>query len=514
LPMSELPTIVPPPNLNDHKISPWIDEQIWGHRLWDGQTPWLLFLEFLTVAEACQRDGRLLDEQGQYYPLTYKPYKRMYLRNILFNNEIITQLAYQNPDSNTAWDSWLAWMADKASAVPNRDFSYLRTRFHSFREFSSIVGMLRGAAVESETNKRWTSRFVFPFGPNSIYEDLNISASGAPSREYINFGRTGELLYLMLCRSSAAGELKGLLGKMLVGDNAWDRLLGILQPNDDDLSLRGRSYLPYRAHPTFNLLGEDWLSIYKLRLPEFDALPHLVTLGALHVLIYQLALSLESLREQRKLFMVCEVVAPKKTLIRELSSENYLSNNSLPAQAVERYIDDIEGSGEWQRAVNGPGAYINCKNILQSRVFWGDDYDGATDPTSLIKELRSTALKRHRQHVANVHRAYGKGVGLVSKRGTTKLRYAPNDSLLKTLVYANVDGRMELSEFLDRLFTRYGFVFGDREAEMVIAKEDFDKKAFQANASRLEQRLGSLGMLRRLSDACAYVENPYGRRSV
>ena len=36
-----------PPQTVYNDISPWIDEQIWGHRLWDGQTPWLLFLEFL-----------------------------------------------------------------------------------------------------------------------------------------------------------------------------------------------------------------------------------------------------------------------------------------------------------------------------------------------------------------------------------------------------------------------------------------------------------------------------------
>ena len=71
--------------------------------------------------------------------------------------------------------------------------------------------------------------------------------------------------------------------------------------------------------------------------------------------------------------------------------------------------------------------------------------------------------------------------------------------------------RAELGEFLRRLFDRYGLIFGDREAEAVLAHADHDKKAFQANAARLEQRLGSLGMLRRLSDACAYVQNPLAR---
>jgi hypothetical protein len=66
---------------------------------------------------------------------------------------------------------------------------------------------------------------------------------------------------------------------------------------------------------------------------------------------------------------------------------------------------------------------------------------------------------------------------------------------------------------LVELHRRYGIVFGDKEAEQVLAKDEFDKKPFQANARRLEQRLGSLGLLRRLSDGCAYVINPYHKEA-
>jgi hypothetical protein len=45
----------------------------------------------------------------------------------------------------------------------------------------------------------------------------------------------------------------------------------------------------------------------------------------------------------------------------------------------------------------------------------------------------------------------------------------------------------------------------------VLSSDEFDKRAFQANSERLEVRLKTLGMLRRLSDACAYVENPLRR---
>src|SRR5271156_5968290 len=105
------------------------------------------------------------------------------------------------------------------------------------------------------------------------------------------------------------------------------------------------------------------------------------------------------------------------------------------------------------------GAFSTCQNLLLQSVRWPrdrEDYDGPNDPESLIAELRRRAVARHRQHAANVHRNYGRNVGLVSKRGTNRLRYAPTDTLLKALILSNVGQRMEYKEFLLRLYSRYG----------------------------------------------------------
>lgn len=509
--------VVAPPHPNEHPQNKmWVDEQIWGHRLWDSESPWLLFLEFLCLAEAGLRDGTLLDEGGVYYPLHFRPYKRMHLRNILFNNEALTQIAERFPDNATAWTRWLAWMEDNAKGVRSRDFSYLRGRFHSFHQFVALVGMLRASGVENESNKRWSSRFVFPFGPDALYEDLNITPTGSVSREYINFGLTGEILYKMLCRSRQAEAVRPKLAALLEGKNSWNALLALFQPGGtDDLETRGNSFLPYKEHPTFDRFGEDWLHVLELGLPGFDALPHLITLGAMHVLLYQLSVA-ASWGNSRRPYFICEMVAPRKTLVRELSALNYQENNLLPQRAVDAYLRRVVESDEWLHARSQPGAFALCKEILNARVRWpqdAEDYEGCADPDALFDELRRSAANRHRQHVANVHRNFGRDVGLVSRRGTNKLRYAPTDGLLKALIFANVKRRMEYKEFLARLFDRYGFVIGEREAEQVVEKSDFDKKAFQANSQRLEQRLTSLGVLRRLSDACAYVQNPFDRGS-
>jgi hypothetical protein len=247
-------------------------------------------------------------------------------------------------------------------------------------------------------------------------------------------------------------------------------------------------------------------------MPGNDVLPHLVNLAAFHLVLYQLRVARDVAQVSGDFKMVCEVVAPKKTLIREISCEQFQENNLLSSRAISAYIDAIEASAEWQAAKVANGAFAQCKAVLARTVQWGDDYSGTSTPEGLMETFRSDAKRRHNQNFAQIHRSYGRELGLVSKRGTNKLRYAPTDDFLKCLLYANVVNRMELRQFLACLWERYALVFGDREAELVLPKDEFDKKAFQANARRLEQRLSSLGLLKRLSDGCAYVINPYGRR--
>jgi hypothetical protein len=74
-----------------------------------------------------------------------------------------------------------------------------------------------------------------------------------------------------------------------------------------------------------------------------------------------------------------------------------------------------------------------------------------------------------------------------------------------------VSKRLEFRDFLALLHDRYGLVIGDAQARAFIASGDADQEDFSDNARRLEERLASLGLLKRLSDSCAYVENPFER---
>lgn len=506
--MTPLPKVLPQPESFDQSSSMWVDEAIWGHRLYDEQLPWMVFLEFLNIFQYELDKGRAFEEQNGFNTLKYRAAHRLYLRNILFNNPGLAEIRLTFPHDTNRWDEWLRRMMS-ATGIAQPQFSYLRNHFHSFDDFCEVVSIVRSTSLEVNSNKRWTSKFVFPYGRNCLYEDLDNTATTNDRRF---FGRTGEILYLMLCRSDRKHEvlaaLKAYLAKV---DPTWDSIVKRLQPSDEEqLSVeRANAFLPYEQHPCFDELAEDWLSILRLNISGFDVLPHLVNLAGLHVLKYQLVVSRQMLELDTPVNFVCEVVAPKKTLVREISCDLYQENNLLPARAVETVVLRIEKSPEWQRAISENGAFERCRKILEEKVRWGEDYEGSSDPGQLLAGFRQAVIKRHRQHVANIHRNYGREIGLISKRGTQKLRYAPTDSILKTLLFANVDKRVELHAFLSRLHSRYGIVFGDKEAEQVLLKGDFEKKSFQANARRLEQRLGSLGLLRRLSDGCAYVVNPY-----
>jgi hypothetical protein len=485
----------------------WVDEAIWGHRLYDEQSPWMVFLEFLNVFHYELAKGRAFEEPTGLNTLKYQAAQRLHLRNILFNDPHLSEVLFAFPHDTNRWDQWLKRMRS-ATGLAQPQFDYIRDRFHSFDDFAEVVSLIRSSSIEVNSNKRWTSKFVFPYGRHSLYEDLDNNASTNDRRF---FGRTGELLYLMCSRARCKKELLLALDKCFAEtDLTWDTIVKSLQPSEDEPLSRDRAnaFLPYAEHPCFDAIAEDWLAVLRLNITGFDAFPHLVNLAGLHLVRYQLTVARQLLGHTTPPSFVCEVVAPRKTIVREISCDLYQDNNLLPAEAVEAYITAIESSKEWQQALTENGAFEKCRAMLQDKVRWGEDYDGPSDPRQLMQALRQAAMKRHRQHVANIHRNYGREIGLVSKRGTVKLRYAPNDSLLKTLLFANVDKRVELNEFLTKLQRRYGIVFGDKEAEHVLPKGDFDKKAFRANSRRLEQRLGSLGVLRRLSDACAYVINP------
>lgn len=514
-----------PQNIEETQLTMWVDESIWGHRLYDEQTPWLCILEMLCIAQSEARNGQAFIEK-EYNRLQYSTYPRLYLRNILFNNPHIEAIASQYLDDAERWNSWIEAIVSNVGGINSPDFNYLKSRFCSFKDFAEVVKFLQSNAIEGDSNKRWSSKFVFPYGPDCLYEDLGIKDKNqTPTNDRRFFGRTGELLYLMLCRSGRGEEILlhlqrlGIIASDYSRDykgSKWNQLVVALQSENDrtETKLSGKPpYLPYQKLPEYEHLADDWLNILHCNLPDYDALPQIVTITGLHLIIYLLSRSKAVLGELEPPRFVLEIVAPKKTIIRDLASDEYQKNNSLSQQAIERYIDSTIELPEWQVCLESFNPFEEAIELLQKRFAWlakdEDDLDGAGSPEALLDKLQQKAVKRHKQHLAKCHGSWAREIGLSSSRGSRRTRYAPTDTLLRTLVLACVPHRMEFQDFLEKLYEKYGFVIGDKQAEDIISSGNADREDFAANAERLERRLASIGLLKRLSDACAYVRNPF-----
>jgi hypothetical protein len=452
---------------------------------------------------------------------TEPPHHHLHLRNILFNNPRLLVYLKEVPDDETRWKRWLDDMAHSADGLGEQpDFSYIRSRFARFEDFVAIVQLLRLSAIEGESNKRWTSKFVFPYGPAALYEDVRVTPNSITNDRRF-FGRVGELVYLMLCRSGRGSELLEQLRPLfLTAETRWNRIIQTLIPPHHDPHTRARAnaYLPYAAFPAFQQFADDWLALLRCRIPGYDVTSYLVDVLGLHIVLYKLRCAKAWVAPEKPLRLVLEIVAPRRTTVRDLAAQTYLDNNQLSPEAIKAYIrQTVEASPEWQAALVSADPFGNAFSVLRSKVTWPPDpdpntYRGVRTPEGLLRSpdgLYTAAAQRHASHIANVHARYMREVGLASRRSTNRLRYAPNDHILKSLVLAVVPRRMEFQQFLHVLHERYSFVIGHRQAVTYIEEGQSDQKAFEDNARRLEMRLASLGLLKRLSDACAYVENPY-----
>ncbi len=125
------------------KVEPsmWVDEAIWGHRMYDEQTPWLIYLEFLNVFVYQDSLGRAFEEPDGFNKLVYKPERRLYLRNILFNYPIakLEMITKDNNRDNERWRIWKEEMEDVKQGLNYPKFDYLQDHFDSFEDFGEVI---------------------------------------------------------------------------------------------------------------------------------------------------------------------------------------------------------------------------------------------------------------------------------------------------------------------------------------------------------------------------------------
>ena len=496
-------------------VNVWVDEAIWGHRLYNDQTPWLVFLEFLVIFQSRNSEGRALNENGPdgaHEDFNYSIPRLIPLRQLIFNNPHIRHVEETLSSDSERWRSWLKTFAT------DDDFSYLKDRFGSFAQLAHVIELFQTTGIEPHRQRRWGSRFLFPYGPNCLYADLPANVNGSPDRRF--FARSGELLYLMLNRSGAGPEIAKVISeKLLRSDETWNRVVSALLPEgfrvDSNTVSSKIGYLPYAERPEYAALAETWTRLLQLHLPGETLLDPLMRLSALHMLLYMLRRGNEEVGDTSEPKFVLEIASPRKTTMFELSAENIGANRMLSTRAVRAYVESAKADERWRKALEARVPADAVREYLTERFEWDpDDRPPSGDPDTIFDNLRGYAEKRHQQHVAKVHMEWARQIGLAVSRRRTGTWYSPDDSLLKALVMCTVDeGREEYHRFLAKLYERFRLVIGASEAERAFGSLPTDQNAFMQNTQRLEQRLRTLGLLRRLSDDCAYVENPFRSRS-
>jgi len=496
-------------------INVWVDEAIWGHRLYNDQTPWLVFLEFMAIFQSRRAEGKALNEplrDGAHESFTYYIPRLIPLRQLIFNNPHIRHVEETQQSNSDRWQSWLK------SFAADDDFGYLQDRFDSFSRLARVVEFFQTTAIEAHRQRRWSSRFLFPYGPNCLFADLPANVNSSPDRRF--FARGGELLYLMLNRSGAGPEIAEVISqKLLREDETWNRVVRALLPDnfrmDSNLVSSPIGYLPFTDRPEYAALAETWLKLLRLDLTGETLLDPLMRLSSLHMLLYMLRRANEEVGDPSEPKFVMEIASPRRSTLFELSTENFGANRMLSTRAVRAYVESAKIDERWRSALKAKAPADAVREYLTERYEWKpDDGSPSGDPETIFEALRGYAEKRHQQHVAKVHMEWARQIGLAVSRRGAGTWYSPDDSLLKALVMCTVDeGREEYHRFLAKLYDQFRLVIGASEAERAFGALPTDQNAFMQNTQRLEQRLRTLGLLRRLSDDCAYVENPFRSRS-
>lgn len=492
-----------------------VDEHIWGHRLYDEQLPHLAVLEFLGVLGSNTENPLRAKVEDT---VRYKPQRQIRLRGLLFNNPYVEAVREKNIPDEDKWTEWNARFAEDAILLGDGDMGYLRKVFASFDDFAKAIELLRSSAFEARSNKRWSSKFVFPFGPDALYEDLRIDADGGASNDRRFFARTGELLYQMLSRAENGAKLGDLLvARLFDRSSPMNRLAKALQFEPQHAGdARAVGYLPHATHPRFDRMCDDWLAILSRDMPVYDALEHLITSAGLNLLLYFLECAKTQSGDAEPVEIICEIVSRERTKVRMLSGESYQTNQAQSLRAVRAAVEGVKLTEEWAAAMASDDPNGECAAILRAWFQWppadgGDDADSINSTgDELVRTLVEKVESRHEQHIGKIHAAWSRAIGLSSRRLSRRTRYAPNDRLLKTLVITMVDDRMQFEEFLRAARIRYGLVIGDAEGERLVKAKLVDQEALSENRSNLETRLVGLGLVRRLSDSCSFVENPFG----
>lgn len=520
--MNSLSTIrlPPPPNVLDNSDMR-VQELIHGHRFMQEQEPFMIVLETLAVCAATAL-GSVQPKPDAHETFHYALPHRRKMRFLLFQDRHLEQVIEDTtiPD-HEKWQEWKKRVntqfgegqRELGAGTVHDAFAYLDDRFsRDINALRQAVRLLQSRELDVMHNRRWTSRFLAVTGPDMICTDMR-EARGSWSADRRFFGRGGELVYLMLNRSSRAVEVSRLISKRLLSENdPMNRIAHALSdPTDTGASNTQIGYLPHLTLPAYDRLAEDWLNVLMCdRLPEGHLFEPLFRITGLNLIVYLAERAQDEVGASRPVPIVADLTDGGNQQLREEAKVHLNLHRDAANRAVRAFIERVLGGcNRWKMALerSDPGL---AKQALEERFGFtkGDGQRGnAATPAQQLEAFVEHAMQRDKNNIYRYLLPLAKASGLATSRQRIGPWFALDDGMLFALVLANVSRTIELRDFVAELYRRYGLVIGPEEAREAFGRIHVER--YEANLAALEARMTRLALTQRLSDDCAFVTNPY-----
>ncbi|PCH74172.1 MAG: hypothetical protein COC12_04120 [Rhodobacteraceae bacterium] len=492
-----------------------VQESIHGHRFIQEQEPFMLVLETLAIC-AAKPLGTIPPGDTTHEAFHYELPHRRKMRFLLFQDRHLEKVASDETIHDQAkWEEWKSRVNDQYD--PTRDgqdhFSYLDHVFdRRIDALVQAVRLLRSMEVDVLHNRRWTSRFLAVTGPDMICTDMREGPNRSWSGDRRFFGRGGELIYLMLNRSSKAADVGKLIQKRLL--NPDDPKNAIAKALCDQVDQKASSthigYLPYRHNAAYDRLADDWLAILNLdRLPNGHLFEPLFRITGLNLVVYlaERACTETGAKKVEPIVLDCTNGADKQ--LRQTSKEHLNRHRQAAHRAVQDYVENRAAKDEGWRTAIEQNDRVGAARAIQRLFGFRSNDTQLLSPDEQLKTLIQQAKTRDKNNIYKYLLPLVKNIGLATSRQRVGTWFGVDDAMIFALVMANVTRTVELREFVALLYDRYGLIIGPVEARKAFERPPVGVQSFEANLAAFESRMTRLSLTQRLSDDCAFVTNPY-----
>ena len=511
--ISEIPLPMPH-SWEDGVADLCIQERIHGHRFTQDQEPYMIVLETLAVCAKIPLGTKIADE-NTHEEFSYDLPHRKHMRFLLFQDTQMDAIANDaNLSDDQKWQKWKAHLMEDYPTNEDKEaeFKYLDDNFEcSFSSAYQAISLLKSMTLDVTNKRRWTSQFLSVMGPDMICTDMRMSKSKLWSSDRRFFARGGELVYLMLNRSSVVSDLKDLIGKKFLDENnEFNKIAKALCGEETKPTNAQIGYLPYNKHDAYNRLGEDWKSVLSLNgLPVGHHFEPIFRITALNLLTYFGEQAHNEIDAPKKEPIIADFMDGSDTQFARYSNGNLSWHRELANRAVKSYIDNqLASSLDWKHAtkmgkIEEAELAINELFKVKNNAIIGDSI------IDLIDKAVEIGQDRKKNNAHDFILPLIKNSGLADYRPGIGTWFNITDDMIIALILSNVTKDTELHILLQKLYKRYGLVIGPNEAEDAFGRPRVNNLKFKSNLTSFENRLSLLSLAKRHSDDCAIAINPY-----